>query len=59
MICKYNLDLRSPGMLLSVDWLFITDVSGHPIEMPVRNYKFVCCVTPQKSEDVVCTAAEA
>jgi len=59
VICKYNLDLQSIGMLRSIDWQFITDVSEHPIETSVRNNKSVCCVTAQKSEDLVCTAAEA
>ena len=45
-------------MLRSADWWLVTDVSAQPIETSVSNGK-LRCVTSQKSEDLIYTAAEA
>jgi hypothetical protein len=53
-------------MLLSIDWSLVTDVSGQPVRLifkglAVQEHVTInqCCVTSQKSEDIIDTPAEA
>jgi hypothetical protein len=64
-------DLRSPGILRSVYWQFITDFSGQTIGLiPLKMGLIICpeksatnyhlrCINSQSSEDLIYTAAEA
>jgi len=47
-------DLRSAGMLRSVDWWLVTNVSGHHI-VPIFNSQELCAVTYQNGTDLTST----